>query len=288
MADAARMMILETGDGTRLMGYFSENPAADGSGLVTLLHGWEGSADSAYILSTARYLYRKGFSIFRLNYRDHGDSHHLNEGLFHGALLDETFSGVLQSSKLAGRNPFFIIGFSLGANFAMRIALRHACEPISGLKHVIAISPSLNPHRTTLAVDQGPLIYRLYFMRKWKRSLRKKEVIFPHRYHFGDILKEKTLLGLTEALRDYYPEFSNYMEYFRQYTIAGDAMKKLTVPVTVIASEDDPVVPVEDVICLHNSPFLNRIIFRYGGHCGFIERFPSDCWYEQEAARLFS
>lgn len=288
MADAARMLILDTDGDTRLMGFFSPQPTANGPGLVTLLHGWEGSANSAYVLSTAQYLYRKGFSIFRLNYRDHGDSHHLNEGLFHGALLDEIFRAVFKSAQLAGKHPFFIIGFSLGANFALRIAMRHASEPISGLRHIMAISPSLNPYKTTLAIDQGPLFYRMYFIRKWKRSLRKKEALFPQRYHFGNILKERTLLGLTEALRDYYPEFPNYMEYFRSYTLHDDALHGLTIPVTIIASRDDPIVPVEDLIRLKDNPYLKRVILRYGGHCGFIERFPRDCWYEQEAARIFS
>lgn len=288
MADASREMILDAGSGVRLKGFYSPRPNADARGLVTLLHGWEGSSDSAYILSTGRYLFRKGFSIFRLNYRDHGDTHHLNEGLFHGALLDETFRAVQLSAALDGNRPFFIMGFSLGANFGLRIALRHAANTIPNLKHVLAVSPSLDPYKTTLAVDQGPAFYRMYFLRKWKRSLRKKEALFPHRYHFGRLLKKKSILELTDALRDYYPDFPTYMDYFHRYTLVGDALAGLTVPVTLIASKDDPIVPADDLLHLTDGPFLHRVLLSHGGHCGFIERFPGVCWYEREAERIFS
>ena len=47
------------GEGVRLKGYHSavkETP----KGLVILIHGWEGSAESAYIVNTGRYLFRHG------------------------------------------------------------------------------------------------------------------------------------------------------------------------------------------------------------------------------------
>ncbi len=65
-----------------------------------LLCGWEGSVNSAYILGTGKFLYNHGYSVFRLNYRDHGDSHALNPGLFYAALLDEVFKAVQQVSAV--------------------------------------------------------------------------------------------------------------------------------------------------------------------------------------------
>ena len=71
------------------------------AGQVILLHGWEGSADSTYILRTGNALYRRGYDIFRLNFRDHGDSHHLNRGIFYAVLLEEVFQAVRQATSLA-------------------------------------------------------------------------------------------------------------------------------------------------------------------------------------------
>lgn len=81
MLDVTEEVILDCGDSVRLQGYYSPNANPDAP-LVVLLHGWEGSANSMYLLSSAQSLFAAGYSIFRLNLRDHGESHHLNEELF--------------------------------------------------------------------------------------------------------------------------------------------------------------------------------------------------------------
>jgi len=75
--------------------------------------GWEGSQDSTYVISHARFLFDMGVSIFRLNYRDHGPTHHLNEGAFNSTLFNEIFDAVRQISEGASV-PAYLIGFSLG------------------------------------------------------------------------------------------------------------------------------------------------------------------------------
>ncbi len=247
MVDCARDMIIEGGNGVRLLGHHSLQPTHSSIGLVTLIHGWEGSADSSYILSTAEYLYNKGYDVFRLNLRDHGSSHHLNEGLFHGALIEETFHAVRDISHLSGNKPYYLIGFSLGGNFALRIALKHNLTRIPNLKHIISVSPALNPYKATLSIDESIPIYRYYFLHKWKSSLRKKQALFPEKYDFADVMRIKTCMALTEAIMPYYPDFCNYREYFNQYTLHDNIFGDLSIPVTIIASEDDPIIPIDDI-----------------------------------------
>ncbi len=286
IANFTRDIIIESGNGVRLLGYHSLQPTNNCIGLVTLIHGWEGSADSTYILSTSKYLYDKGYDIFRLNLRDHGDSHHLNEGLFHGALIEETFQVVRNISYLSKGNPYYVIGFSLGGNFALRIALKHTLSRIPNLKHIISISPALDPYKATLSIDESFAIYRFYFLNKWKTSLRKKQALFPQKYDFADILKIKTCMALTEAIMPYYPDFHNYREYFNQYTLRDDVFSDLSIPVTIIASEDDPIVAIHDIYGLKRNKYLRLSIQKYGGHCGFIDFFPFKCWYEEEIEQI--
>ena len=79
-------------EGVRLLGYHTESAGPKSRGLVVMLHGWEGSADSTYILSVAPKLIAAGYSVFRLNFRDHGDSHHLNRELFHSCRFATGFA----------------------------------------------------------------------------------------------------------------------------------------------------------------------------------------------------
>ena len=123
MADVAEEMIVSTENGGRLLGYNSRQTLRPPKALIILIHGWEGSADSTYMLSTGRYFYLKGYNIFRLNLWDHGKSHHLNRGLFHGAMTEETAEAVANAARLLPDRPCYLIGFSLGGNFALRIVI---------------------------------------------------------------------------------------------------------------------------------------------------------------------
>lgn len=280
MIHAARPVILDSGRGVRLLGYHSAQPQGPGRALVILIHGWEGSSESAYIQSSGKFMFGKGYDVFRLNLRDHGDSHHLNEGLFHGALIDEALEAVSGICRLAGGLPVYLMGFSLGGNFGLRIALRQSQNRIENLRHVFAISPPLDPYIATRRIDESLPFYRLYFLSKWKRSLRRKQALYPRRYDFSGILHLQTCMGLTVAIMPWYPEYADYRLYFNEYTLLGDAFRQLSMPVTIVTAEDDPFIPVSDFRRLEKNPHLQLLIQRYGGHCGFLEFFPYACWYD--------
>ena len=223
-----------------------------------------------------------------MNLRDHGDSHHLNEGLFHGALLEETFEAVNYLSQQSENLPVYLIGFSLGGNFALRIAMKHSRTPIANLKHVFAISPPLDPYKTTLAIDNGYFFYRKYFLKKWKRSLIKKQRLFPEKYDFNKMLKAKTCMGLTEDIMPYFPGLLSYRDYFNLYTLKNDSFQNLNIPVRIFIAEDDPVIPNEDYRQIQENEFLKISRQKFGGHCGFIDLFPLRCWYNQIIAEIIN
>jgi len=113
MLDFASEVLLNPLNDVRLQGFYSPQQNRPAQGVVMLLHGWEGSVNSTYILRTGRVLYEHGFSVFRLNYRDHGDTQHLNPGLFYAVLLDEVFGVVQQVAQYASGLPFYLVGFSM-------------------------------------------------------------------------------------------------------------------------------------------------------------------------------
>ena len=279
LLDHSKKLIISTSEGSKLLAHISRHPVS--RGLIIILHGWEGSSSSAYVLAAASYFFEKGFSIGRLNLRDHGESHHLNEGLFHGALLNETFSAVSTLARQGEDLPVYLLGFSMGANFSLRIAINHIRTPIKNLRHVFAVSPPLDPYKTTLAIDQGPGIYRKYFLKKWKRSLRQKQRFFPHKYNFTKMLNARTCMELTEDIMIYFPQFTSYRDYFKLYTLTDQSFQNLNIPVNIFISTDDPVIPPDDYELLHESGFLKIAREKYGGHCGFIDLFPYKRWYNE-------
>jgi uncharacterized protein len=286
MLDAAREVILCTDDGVRLLGYLSRQPRPHGNGLAILLHGWEGSSESTYIRTTGRFLFARGFDVFRLNFRDHGPSHHLNPGIFYAVLLDEVFDAVRQISEAEAPRPVFLAGFSLGGNFALRIAKKCAGEPIRGLRQVVGISPVLDPDKATARIDESPFLLK-YFLKKWRRSLAVKQQLFPQRYDFSDLTAMATLRETTERLLARYSDFGSAVEYFMQYTLTDGHLRGIDVPTTVITARDDPIIPIEDFDDLDAGAATRLIIQPYGGHNGFLEGWRLNAWYEQFMADTF-
>jgi predicted alpha/beta-fold hydrolase len=286
MTEAAREMVVTTSGGVRLLGFYSPQKSKKSNGLVILLHGWEGSVDSTYIVCTGKALYRRGYDIFRLNFRDHGDSRHLNQGIFYAVLLEEVFQAVHQVCRKAERMPAFLTGFSLGGNFALRIARRMLQIPIENLRHVVAISPVLDPAKSTSEIDQYPLI-RIYFLKKWIRSLKKKQQLFPDVYDFAPLMSLKSIQAVTDLLLQHYSDFDSAAEYFKAYSLLKDAVKDVPVDTTIITAADDPIIPVEDFYQLELNGRTRLFIHDFGGHNGFIDGFFLKSWYERQLADFF-
>jgi predicted alpha/beta-fold hydrolase len=283
MSAAAREMILQVEGDVRLQGFYSPQPGGQSKGVVLLLHGWLGQANASYNIAIGDYLYRHGYSIFRLNLRDHGDTHHLNPGIFRGDRLDETFAAAQQIAQLERDRPFYIIGSSLGGNFATRLAWRHSQTPLPNLAQTLAINPPLDPYHTTLKLDSAPAFYLAYFRRKWRRSFRKKQAAFPDLYDFSRAVAARTCMAMTEAFVPFTP-YPSARDYLASYAVTPAMLATLQTPLTFITAADDPIVPVSDFSPFHNlTAYLQIYIQPYGGHVGFIDLFPFRRWIAQAA-----
>lgn len=286
MLDAAREIVLTTASGVRLLGYMSRQPRPHGNGLAILLHGWEGSSRSTYIRTTGRFLFSRGFDVFRLNFRDHGPSHHLNPGIFYAVLLDEVFDAVRQVSEAENGRPVFLAGFSLGGNFALRIARKCAEWPIAGLRQVMSISPVLDPDKATDRIDANRWILA-YFLKKWRRSLRAKQRCFPERYDFDGLLNIDTIREMTDRLLARYSDYDSARAYFRDYTLLGDALAAIRVPTTIVTAADDPIIAVDDFYGLRLASNTRLMVQDYGGHNGFLQGWRLRGWYEDVMRETF-
>lgn len=261
--------VIDAGDGVRLHGLHDLPAAGPPRGLALLMHGWEGSADSSYMRLTAAELLARGWATFRLNFRDHGDSHHLNEAIFHSNRIDEVVRAAVSVAARFPTRRFVAAGYSLGGNFALRLALR---APSAGLAldAVAAVCPVLDPARTMAVMDAGAGLYRRYFERKWRASLLRKRALFPHLLHLDDRTLGMRLGELTRWLVERHTEFGTIERYFDGYTLAGDRLAGLRVPGHVLTAADDPVIPVEDFHRLALPACAEVEITAHGGHCGFL------------------
>ena len=282
---AAEVWTLDGGGDIRLQGLYSPQTGAS-RGLAVLLHGWEGSVNSNYMLSNGARLFAEGFDVFRLNFRDHGDTHHLNPEIFHSCRIDEVVASLGDLQRRLDAPRWCLAGYSLGGNFCLRVALR-ADEAGLRIARVVAVNPVIDPAAAMHAMEQGIGFYERYFERKWSRSLRAKQRCFPELYGDEKWYDIRGLRERTHYLATRHAGFGSADEYFAGYSIAGERLASLRVPSTLLTSADDPVVPVADFAALPGNAAIELIITQHGGHCGFLKNWKLESMAEDLIAARF-
>ncbi|HSG90765.1 MAG TPA: alpha/beta fold hydrolase [Pseudomonadales bacterium] len=284
---ASRSRVLACADGTRLEARVSRHEPGTSRGVIVALHGWHGSADSLYLLSTAGRLFDAGFDVVRLHLRDHGGTHGLNRELFHSCRIDEAVQALAVIRDWFPMRPFGVLGFSLGGNFALRLARRAPGANIR-VDRVVAVCPVLEPGATMDALDDGWFAYRRHFMRSWRASMEDKQAAFPDLYDFAPTRSLRSLTAMTDWFVERHTPYESTHHYLGDYTLTGDALRGLTVPTTILSSLDDPVIPADGLSRLAPSDALDVTATPYGGHCGFVQDAALRCWLDDTLLDAFA
>ncbi len=282
----AQQWLLDCGDDVVLEAFYSLNPApAAVRRLAMVLHGWEGSAESSYVLSLATLLFDHGFDVVRLNLRDHGATHHLNREIFHSCRLSEVVGAVRAVAERLPMTPFYLAGFSLGGNFVLRLLAE--MPPPAPIVQAVAISPVIDPAVTLTALERGWSVYRRHFVGRWSRSLRRKQRLWPV-HDFTDMLRLADLRGMTAGLVERCTDFPDLDAYLQGYAITGERLAQLSAPAAVLLSEDDPIIPAADAARMAASPRLTVTRTHFGGHCGFIGELGAPTYADRFVLRQFA
>ena len=272
---ASRQEIITCSDGIKLEAWVSAQPGV--APTVVLIHGWLGDADSGYVRSAGAELWARGFSVVRLNLRDHGDTAHLNQELYNAARTREVVEAVTIIRDQHATGSCGVAGFSLGGNFALRVARELGIA-------TIAICPAMNPATTMRQIDLGWAGYRWFFVRKWQNAMRRKQLAHPNHYRFDKALRLSTVSAMTDFFIREYSDYASTEDYFAAYTLTGSELDQCQA--TVVYAEDDPVIPADSFRNLPSS--LDVTALRHGGHCAFIHTPWQPTWSDRFLADRFT
>lgn len=281
---ASREILLDCGDGVRLLAYHATRERAGharASRVAVLLHGWEGSSESLYVLSLGQYLFDRGFDVLRLNLRDHGGSHHINAEIFHSCRIQEVVGAVQRIGQMNPGRGLNLVGFSLGGNFFLRVAARAGAAGLE-LERVVAVCPVVDPRHTLERLEAGWPVYRSYFVWKWRRSLAQKQAAWPQLYDLGEVRAMDNLTDMTDYLARRYGGYPSLEDYLQGYAVTGDALAGIRHPTRIITAADDPIIPVEDFERIARPPALAVSRTAQGGHCGYYDAGRGGTWIERE------
>ena len=280
----SQSLVLVAEDGTRLLAELDRAHGAVSTALVVLVHGWEGSSRSSYLVTTAAGLLAQGYDVLRINLRDHGDSHHLNPELFNSTRSPEVASALQGFIDERDYQQLFLVGFSLGGSFVLRIAAD--CGAQLGVNACVAICPPTDPARAMDALNNGFFVYENYFFRRWRDSLRRKLDCFPELDYAHDLARARTLDDLNRLLIPRHTIYDRVEDYFAAYALVGERLSTLVSPAYLIAAQDDPIIPVDDLARIEPSELLHIETCRFGGHCGFLQNLAAHSWAEDRILQI--
>lgn len=259
--------IYHCGNGIRLQTVEAINPKRQNT--IIIIPGLFGHANSSYVLSLAAHLWASGCNVVRIHLRDHGGTEHLNKDLYHSVRVVEVAELLLGIQRAYAHTQLGVVGFSMGANIAIRTMPKHRLP-------VLAVCPLVDPAAAVTRID-AQAMYRFFFVRKWQRQVRAKMRAFPSLYDFSAALSLRSLGALSDYFVSRGTEFRSVEDYFRAHTLqkADTNFSSLS----VVFAEDDPVIEKSEILNVFDKAAISSQPF--GGHCAFIDNLLEASWLDQ-------
>lgn len=248
-------------------------------GLV-ISHGYMGSKNDHYIISTALTAYAGwGFNVLAIDLRDFGRSQSLafNPTSFGWKEGEDLLAAAKYLGDMPGVTTVGVTGFSLGAVSTMRAAYMARDFPyLTG--GAIAWNGASDGHRIVSHLDHRPGVSDNYFpfylgfrMMHWlRRNGMKRHVDDPevmgfleepfNGYNFESFLRRVSA-----------PHYGITMEELGRNTSSKEYLADAGVPLLVVHSVDDPVIPaseMDDLVAIsEKNPNVAVWMMPAGMHC---------------------
>ncbi|HEY5074484.1 MAG TPA: alpha/beta fold hydrolase [Pyrinomonadaceae bacterium] len=239
---------------------------------LVMWHGMEGSTASSYMLTTADKMFRAGFNVVRVNFRNCGGTEHLSPTIYHGGMTGDLRAVIDHLIARDRMSRLCVAGFSLGGNMVLKLAGEYGESPPPELKAICAVSPSIDLRASTsLIARRRNWIYQQDFLRRLKNRIKVKEKLFPGRYDSSGLRSIRSveqfdnhyvapLFGFADA-NDYYAQASSL-----------PFIGRIRVPTLIIHAEDDPFIPFAPLRdpSIAANPYVLLLVTERGGHVAFV------------------
>ncbi|HET7371685.1 MAG TPA: hydrolase [Gammaproteobacteria bacterium] len=246
----------------------------DSGPIVIVLHGLEGSIDSAYAAGIMAMIERCGWRGALLHFRGcSGEPNRLATGYHSGFTADLDFL-VKRIRSREPNTPLAAIGFSLGGNVLLKWLGEGGDS--APLATAIAVSAPFDPAAAADTVERGlSRIYNWYLLRSMRRSTECKFRRMKAPLPLPKLASLKTFRQFDDAVTAPLHGFSDAADYYHRNG-SRRFLRAIEVPTLLLQSADDPVVGAEAIPNENElAPSVTLEISNRGGHVGFVSgRWP--------------
>ncbi len=285
---SAQPRLFDVEAGTQLRGHCHWQAERRKHPTLLLVHGLEGSSDSAYILGCAEKGWTAGFNVVRLNQRNCGGTERLTSTLYHSGRSDDFRAVVMELIERDALPEIFAGGFSMGGNLVLKMAGDFGDSAPGQLRGIVAINPSLDLAACADALGAPRnFIYNRHFVRRLKRRMHHKAALFPDIYMTDASAKSlrrvRSVREFDEEVTARFCGFADADDYYARSS-AMRVVAAIRRPTLILTAQDDPFVPFSSfgIAAIRENPNIRLVAPRHGGHCAFISREdgPERFWAE--------
>lgn len=263
LGDGDRTSVLETIP----EGWLKGDPTA------ILIHGLGGCARSPYIVRVGKRLEELGIRVVRMNLRGAGSSFGLARSFYHSGKTEDVRAVAGWLAERTPGSPLALIGFSLGANLALKLAAEASDAPLEGLDCVLAANPPLDLNACCEMIGRPwNRLYDRNFLRNLRTEVTRLHRAFPD-LEPVDLSRARSLYEFDELYTAPRNGFRDAADYYAQCS-AGPLLHRIEVPGLVIHAEDDPFIPSWPFRSVALPPKLALELIPCGGHLGYLSRKP--------------
>lgn len=238
----------------------------DGGPVCLLVHGLGGSHASAYLRRIARKLSQRGVRVVRMDLRGCGAGAGLARRPYHGGLSGDVDCALRAAAERAPGSLLLLVGFSLGGNLCLKLLAEYGASPPAYLRAALAVCP---PVDLALSVQRLGRVYSRYFARLLWRRVRESRALGPYAPNVALSRAPRNLLAFDEQFTAPAWGFADAADYYARSS-SGPRLESITVPTTILAAADDPLVPIAALRAAALSPSTVLELTSCGGHMGFI------------------
>jgi uncharacterized protein len=247
------------------VGWRAGGPAA------LLVHGLAGSHLSPYMVRVAARLADAGVRPFRMDLRGCGAGAGLARLPYHAGRSADVLAALVHIGRLCPGAPLRLIGFSLGGNIVLKLLGETPRELPGRLDRAVAVNPCIDLAACVAALERPVLaIYDRHFLR-----LLYRQVVRAARPNGGAGFRWPRRPRCIRDFDDLYTApvsgFGTADDYYARCS-AARFIGGIRVPTLVIASRDDPLVPVRSFEELMPPSAVRLHLADSGGHLGYIAR----------------
>lgn|SRR5579859_5097362 len=267
--------LFEVEPGTRLLAKCHWQEKRRQHPTLVLIHGFEGSSESPYMLGTARKAFETGFNVLRMNQRNCGGTEHLTPTLQNAGLSGDCRAVLEELIERDTLPAIFFGGYSIGGNLVLKMAGELGSDAPQEFRGICAVSPCLD----LASCSKGSglprnLLYEWYFLRCVRSTLEKKAELFPERYSVDKLPRVGSLREWHEVVTAPAFGYRDTAEYYREAS-AVRVVGQIRVPTLIVTAQDDPFIPFESFHdpAIAANRFITLVAPERGGHCAFISRY---------------